>query len=566
MATVASGGRSSGDELRIGDWTVQASRNELRRGDEVVRLEPKAIEVLLQLAARPGEVLGREELLAAVWPGVVVGDDVLTQAIIKLRKAFDDDAHRPRYIETISKRGYRLIAQVHRPGDGAAMPPMAPWWRSRRRAWWVVAAGVIVLGVAAIPIWRQVAPMPWPLAEDSRGGSTGFVQPLIAVLPLANASDDPRKDYLSDGITEDIIGALGRSAGLRVMSRNAVQPYKNKEVALATIRHDLQARYIVRGSVREAGGKVRVSVELSDADRGILLWSDRYEGAGAELFVIQDRVARDIAAALNVKVTQLEQQRLESRPAETLEAHDLLLRARALLNLIDRASNREARALLTRALELAPDYADILVYMGEAEIQRALFGWVEDPSISMRRAEELAKLILASPATRSHAKAELLLARFHSNLGQPLEARVHSERALTLNPADPDALYWKGVGLLYVGEIEESIIAMEEARRFDPQLNAASGVSLVMGYYMASRYQDAIALADILLARYPRDIGLNAAKAAAYAQLGDEAGARAAAEQVRRYNPFFRTRFVGDRFLKQEHKDKYRLALQKAGL
>src|SRR5207253_9933261 len=135
---------------------------------------------------------------------------------------------------------------------------------------------------------------------------------------------------------------------------------------------------------------------------------------------------------------------------------------------------------------------------------------------------EVAQLILAPPATRRHAKAELLLARLHSNLGQPLEARVHSERALALNPADPDALYWKGVALLYVGEIEESIVAMEEARRFDPQLNAASGMNLVMGYYMASRYKDAIALADILLARYPRDVALNAAKVASYVQLGDD--------------------------------------------
>ena len=115
-------GRASGEgvangELRVGDWVVRPSQNELRRGEQVVRVEPKAIEVLVRLARRPGEVVGREELLSAVWPGVIVGDDALTQAIIKLRKAFDDAAHRPRYIETISKRGYRLIATVEGAGS-----------------------------------------------------------------------------------------------------------------------------------------------------------------------------------------------------------------------------------------------------------------------------------------------------------------------------------------------------------------------------------------------------------------------------------------------------------------
>jgi TolB-like protein/DNA-binding winged helix-turn-helix (wHTH) protein len=565
LATVgASEGKGGGGELRVGDWLLRGDRNEVVRGDDVVRLEPKAVEVLLHLARRPGQVVSREELLSALWPGVIVGDDALTQAIIKLRKAFDDDAHRPRYIETISKRGYRLIAPVGTAGAPASGPGVAAQRRPGRRLGWLAGA-VALLALAATALLRQV-PMPWPLAEDVRGRSAGFVQPLIAVLPLTNASEDPKKDYLSDGITEDIIGALGRSSGLQVMSRNAVQPYRNKDVPLAAIRDDLRARYVVRGSVREAGGRLRVNVELSDADRGVLLWSDRYEGQGSEIFAIQDRIVRDIAAALHGKVTQLEQQRMESRPTESLEAHDLLLRARALLNRLDRASNREARALLDRALLLAPDYADILVYMGEAEIQRALFGWVEDPSIPMHRAEELARVVLASPATRSHARAELLLARFHSNLGRPVEARVHSERALALNPADPDALYWKGVGLLYVGEIEAAVLAMEEARRFDPQLNAASGVNLVMGYYMASRYQDAIALADILLARFPRDVSLHAAKAASYAQLGQDADARQAADQVRRFNPFYRTRFAGERFLKREHRDKYRLALEKAGM
>ena len=566
MSTVAANGSDgAAGSLVIGDWTVDAAHNELRRGGEVARVEPKVIEVLVHLAAQPGRVVSREELLSTVWPGVVVGDDALTQAVIKLRKALGDDAHRPKFIETISKRGYRLIAPV-RNAAGPATEAMPAFPRSRPRG---LRAGTVVALLVAIAagltLWQGTR-MPWPLAEDIRARPATSSLPTVAVLPLTNASDDPKKEYFSDGVTEDIIAGLGRFSGLRVMSRNAVQEYKKKETSLQAIRDELKARYIVRGTVREAAGKMRVAVELSDADKGELLWSDRYEGQGPELFEIQDRIVRDIVAALQVKLTRLEQERAEGRPTESLEAHDLVLRARFLLEQIDRGANREARALLGRAHPLAPEYAEVLVVWGEAEIQRALFGWVENPSEAIHRAEELAKRILASSDLRSHGRAHLLLARFHSNMGRPEEARVHAERALAANPADSVSLFWRGVGLLYVGQAEEGVAAMEEARRFDPHMNAAVGVNLVMGYYMTNRYRDAIALSDILLTRFPRDVGLHAAKAAAYVQLGDETRAREAAAQVKRFNPYYQTRFAGERFLKQEHRDRYRLALQKAGL
>ena len=153
--------------LRVGEWEVDPALNELRRGGEAIRLEPKAIEVLRYLAERPGEVVGREALLSAIWPGVVVGDDALTQAIIKLRRALGDDAHSPRYIETISKRGYRLIAAAGTsPGD----PPAAPAGnrvptRSRKKL--AIAAAVILSGVAVAVLVAGVSGR-WPIAPDSR--------------------------------------------------------------------------------------------------------------------------------------------------------------------------------------------------------------------------------------------------------------------------------------------------------------------------------------------------------------------------------------------------------------
>ncbi len=237
------------------------------------RLEPKAVEVLRQLAARPGRVIGREELLSRVWPGVVVGDDALTQAIIKLRKALGDEAQSPRYIETIPKRGYRLLASVGTAGAHGAAPTARG-----RKAGMLAALAAVAIAITAITFpARRRSGMPWPLAADPAGEARAGTLPVVAVLPFENLTGDAHCGYLSDGLTEDIIAALGRFSGLRVMSRNAVQRYKGSEATAKSARQELRAGYIVRGSIREGGGVTRVSIELSDAGREIALWSERYE-------------------------------------------------------------------------------------------------------------------------------------------------------------------------------------------------------------------------------------------------------------------------------------------------
>ncbi len=550
--------------MRVGEWRVDARGNALARGGEVVRLEPKAIEVLTFLARRAGEVVGREELLAAVWPGVIVGDDALTQAIIKLRKALGDEAQSPRYIETIPKRGYRLIAQVEETGPAAALRAPAGKPGSHRAAMLTAAVALVALLGGAATLLMQPS-MPWPVGGGAREGETATAFPVVAVLPFTSAGDESR-EYLGGGVTDEVVTGLARFSGLRLISRNAVLAYRGRPDSLQALREELKARYIVRGNVLEAARKVRISVELSDAEKGMLLWSERYEAEGLELFEIQDRIVRDVVAALHVKLTRLEQARAFARPTQSLEAHDLLLQARALHDRVDRAANRKARTLLARAAELSPEYIDILTLSGELEVQRALFGWVEDPAAVMQRAEGIARRALGSPDTRGHARAHLLLARIQSNLGRPEEARLHADRAVAANPADSEALYWRGVGLLYVGQVAEGVAAMESAARFDPAINPAMAASLVQGYFQLGRHRDALALADILVTQSPGDVNLHALRAASFVRMGETDQARRAAAQVRRVNPHFDVTFVGDRFLRVEHRDNFRAALRDAGL
>ena len=446
--------------------------------------------------------------------------------------------------------GERRLKNIAEPVRVLALRAGARRPRSYTR--WIAAAGAVA-AIAVGGAW--VARQDRPTVESER--------PVVAVLPFANQSEDRARDYYSDGITGDIIGALGRFPGLLVISHNAVRGYEGRP--LPEVRKELNARYIVQGSLREAGGKLRASVELSDAEKGVLLWSEKYEGEGSEVFAIQDKIVGSIVSSLQSRLALVEQQRALSKPTESLEAYDLVLRARSLLEREARRENREARELLERALELDPAYMDILVALGEAEVQRALYGWIQDPREAMRRAEERARRVLASSDERAHASAYVLLARIHSNLGRAEEALEASDRAIALNASDARALFQRGAMLLYIGRIDEAIKGFEAARRFEPR-PTLTWLNLVAAYYVAGRYEDALALADVLATRFPEDVFLHVNRSAALAQLGRLDEARAAASRVRALSPMFQVENAGTRFAKPEHTAKLQEGLRKAGL
>jgi TolB-like protein/DNA-binding winged helix-turn-helix (wHTH) protein/Flp pilus assembly protein TadD len=548
--------------LQVGDWEVDPALNEVRRGGEAVRLEPKAIEVLRYLAERPGQVVGREALLSAIWPGVVVGDDALTQAIIKLRRALGDDAHSPRYIETISKRGYRLIAGVI-PSQGAlpaASASRGASFRSRKKL--AIAAAVILAVVAALALVAGLSGR-WPIAPDGRSSLTASSPPTIAVLPLSNLSGDVRRDYFSDGLTEDLINALGRFSALRVLSRNAVEPFRTRVVTPQAVGRELGARYVLKGSVREGGGRLRVVVELSDAAKGTVLWSDRYEGEGRDVFDIQDRIVTQIAGTLAVKVTQLERDRISKMPVQNLEAHDLVLRARSLFHLVTRETNRQARELLARAVKLEPEYAEAFVALAQAEYLRGDQGWVEDVEASLRRAEDYARRALNLPDAGAHARAHALLAKALAHRWKLDEALAEADRAVALNPSDANALNSRGAILVWMGRAEEGTAVLEASHRFDPSLDNAM---LPMGYYLLRRYRDAVAAADARIARSPEVVFVRAVRVAALGQLGEIEEAARAVEELRRRAPFARAENFGLNLRKPEDVARLHEGLRKGGL
>ncbi len=550
--------------LLIGDWRLDVSRNELARGDWTVRLEPKCAEVLAFLAGRPGDVVSREALLEAVWPGVVVGDDVLTQAVIKLRKALRDDVRTPAYIETVAKRGYRLMAPVRaaEAPSAPAQPPVPVAVPSRRRfvaGWAAAALAAVVLGFALHPglrAWLTGAQAPRADASP----------PVVAVLPFENLGGDPGREYFSDGITEDIIHALGRVSGVRVIARNSVEVYKDRPATPQAIRRELGARYLVKGSVREAAGRLRISVELSDAGAGLLLWSDRYDGELGDVFRFQDRIVRSVVGQLSVRLTKLEERRVSSKPVSSLEAYELVLRARSALARAERRTNREARALLVRAERLAPDYAALHVTMAVAEHQRVINGWTEHVNDALRHAEERARRALSLDEGGAAARAHAMLGKIHAVKGNLDAALAEVSRAIDINPSDSDALIARGGVLLFLGRLDEAIRSLEAGRRFDPRLLPVDAGFLPVAYYAAGRFEEALGAADAFAALYPDVAYLHVVRAAALAQLGRLPEARKAAARARELDPLFRVENWGTRFVNPALTARLQEGARKAGL
>ncbi len=422
----------------------------------------------------------------------------------------------------------------------------------RRGALWT--AAVIVLVVAALLAVPRLVEREPPAQAAT-----------LAVLPFANHSADTKREFFSDGLTEDVINALGRFSAIRVIAHNTVQAYKYRTVAPDQISRELGVRYVVQGSVREAGGRLRVGVELSDAMKGTLLWSERYDGEGKEVFEIQDRIVRDIAGSLAVKLGALEQQRAAAKPPESLEAYELVLRARELMRAVQRPENREARALIAQAIKLAPNYAEAHAALASAELQRAFFGWMEDPADGLRRAEQAARRAAAMDDPGANARAHAVLGNIHTFTGNYEAALVDADRALELNPSDAIARSLRGGILLWLGKIEESIAASEAARRFDPRLAATEMFNLALAYYLAGRYREAVRTATAVEPN-ARTVFLQAVHAAALAQLGEDEAARRVADEVRRLDPFFDVKLFGRRLVNPAHREKAQEGLRKAGL
>jgi adenylate cyclase len=502
--------------------------------------------------------------------GIAVSGAVYDQVRNKLALGFRDrGAHRVKNIAE-PVRVYGVLP------ESVAMRRLT---RVGRSFWYaaISAGAAIMLLAGALTVWLN-----WPAtqredrAEPSsltEAGTTGDLSeanselastPTIAVLPFDNQGGDPERDYFSDGITEDVIAALGRFSSVLVMSWDAVAPYKGEMVTPEQLSQDLNVRYVVDGSVRRAGDQLRVTTRLTDAKRGVLLWSERYDRAVDDLFAVQDDITRQVVSALAIRVTYLEQERALGKPTDNLNAYDHYLRARQHFRQFTRSTNVLAQELLEKAIELDPNYADAYAALAWTHTKSAEMGWTEWPDRALERAHDLAQA--AVRLDPSNQLAHILLAIFytyHQNYELALE---ELDRATEANPNHAGNHAERGWVLLLGGRSGDAITALEEAVRFDPRPTPNTFSNLAMAYYLQGRYDDAIATLEGAVGRYPHHVPLHIALAASYAEAGRTDDAARAAVEVRRWHPFFEADLYGEVFRNPAERDRIRASLRKAGL
>jgi adenylate cyclase len=439
--------------------------------------------------------------------------------------------------------------------------------RLKGRQWAIVAAVVLIFGAAAVTTWNFSLRSATPDKKAASMVKTAISlaeRASIAVLPFKNLSDDPKQEYFSDGITNDIITDLSKFRELLVIASNTVFTYKGKPVKVIDVARDLGVRYILEGSVQKASEKVRVNAQLIDATTGSHLWAERYEPDLKDLFAMQDELVQTIVATLAVKVGSAERERAMRKDTDSLEAYDYLLRGMEYLSRATRSANSKARQLFRRAIELDPRYASAYVALGMGHEQAIGLGWTEFPAQLLKRVHDLAKKALS--LEESNAGAHALLGTVYTWEGQHDLAINELKRAIELNPNDASSHYTLGWVMLYSGRVDGAIHSIETALRFDPNISQYDLMRLGLSYYLKGRYDDSISTLKRGLAQAPDFVFIHIALAAAYAQSGRTEDAAREAQTVLRLHPFFEVDSYGTVFHNSADRAAIIEGLRKAGL
>jgi TolB-like protein/Tfp pilus assembly protein PilF len=478
---------ASGTVLRFAGHEVDLARGCLRGPDGAeVPLAPKPFDLLVLLARNAGRTMSKEALLDAVWPGVHVTEDSLFQAVRDVRRAIGDEAGQ--VLRSVPRRGYLLDAEV-------------------------------ASGVPAAPQVQAEAPAP-PLDRPS-----------VVVLPFRNIGGGPEQDYLAEGIAEELTTALSRFRSLFVISRNSAAAFKAPSVDVREVGRVLGVRYVVEGSVRQAGGRLRISAELVEAASQAQLWSDRFEGAEEDLFALQDRMVAAIAPALEPAIVQAEIARASRKPTADLTAYDLYLRALPKFYIRGSSEMAEAAALLEAALRADPHFqlarallAHITWYLGMAG---------QDPDLAGAWAKglELVQQVLAADTRDPAIVAHCAWILFYAGRADE-QAGALLDWARTANPNCHEAWTFSAWYAIHSGNPELALAYLAEAERLDP-VTTNPGHVLVgrcAAHLFAGRFDEAVAAGRSAVARLPRAATARVYLVVALVQQGDiEAATREAA-------------------------------------
>jgi adenylate cyclase len=431
------------------DYGLDTDRRELYRATSQIAVEPKVFDLLVYVIRNRERVVSKDDLVAAVWNGRIVSESALTTCINAARTAIGDSGEAQRLIKTLPRKGIRFVGIV-REEEGKP-------------------AAVMPTDAAREPSHRL------PVLPD---------KPTIAVLPLINLSGDPERDYFSDGITEDIITELSRFRELLVIARNSSFQYRDKANDLGRIGRELGVQYVVEGSIRTAGGRVRVTAGVVDVTTKTQLWTEHYDREMQDIFVVQDEVAQAIAATVEGRVAASGAQRSRRKPTHDLAAYDYFLQGRESLERYDADA---AVPLLRRAIECDPGFARAYAWLSFATV--VIYNTDLRPE-TLRDALMLARTAMSLDDSDAWSHRAIgvtyLLSREFELAG------LHLGRAVELNPVDVRMTSMRAFWLAYSGRVDDALRSLDADLRRDPfppkWFWAIRGVAL----FQCRRYEDAI--------------------------------------------------------------------------
>ena len=524
--------------LAFGNFHFRLGSGELLRLDEdnsssLIPIGARAASLLAVLVERQGEVISKDDLMDLVWHRQAVTDANLTVQISELRRALDRGREQGSCIQTVHGRGYRFVVPVTTLVADANLGPSVP---------------------SSTPTADLMLPD----------------LPSIAVLPFTNLSGDREQEYFADGVVEDIITALSRFSQLFVIARNSSFTYKGRTVDVKQVGRELGVRYVLEGSVRKAGNRVRISGQLIDAFTGAHLWADRFEGALGDIFDLQDQVTTSVVGAIAPKLEQAETERAKRKPTANLDAYDFFLRGTAKVYQWTREANDEALRLFYRAIELDPDFAAPNAFATWCYCWRKHCGWVTN------REQEIAETArLARRAVQLGKDDALALCWAGYSLACVVreldEGIALIDRALVLNPNLARAWNLSGWVRIWLGQPEIAIEHLARAMRLsplDPAFHAAQ-IATAHAHFFAGRYDEASSWAEKALREQPNfSHGWHMA-AASHAFAGRLEQAQKALARLRQLEPGLLVSNLRDElgpYRRPEDVARYENGLRKAGL
>ena len=523
-------------QVLFGDCALDIDRRELMRGSKPVAVGPQVFDLLIYLVENRERVVSKDDLFGAVWHGRIVSESTLTSHINAVRKAVGDNGEDQRLIRTIARKGFRFVGEVRHTQAGGT-----------------------------------------PSARNNRnGGEHGPTlelpsKPSIAVLPFQNLSGDTEQEYFADGVVEDIIAALSRVHWLFVIARNSSFTYKHRSVDMKQVGRELGVRYLLEGSVRRSGERLRISAELIDTATGAHIWADRFDGELKDIFDLQDHVAASVVGAIAPKLEQAEIARSRRKPTESLDAYDLYLRGIASLNYdpSDRTANGDALRLFLRAIERDPDFAAAYGMAAWCYVWRKANGWVTDRAKEVAEAERLARRAVAlgkddavALARGGHALAFVV--------GELDAGAAFTDQALVLNPNFAVGWMLGGLVSVYRGEPDVAIGRLTRAVRLSPldPLTFVAQTAFAMAHFFAGRDAEALIWSEKVRRDKPDYQLALRIFAAANALAGQQEDAKQAVKRLLQLDPALCISNLKDRYPLRRPEDLARWSdgLRKAGL